>query len=361
MKTFIFLFWSIFFLSSFTTNAQLRLHSRTPKASISQEIGVTDIRITYSRPSAIGKIWGGIVPYGMHYNNKDTINKKPWRVAKNAVIEFSEDVLIENKPLKAGKYGVYMVVDENDAATIIFSKNYKAYGNLHYNPSEDALRVDVTSKTIPHTEMLSYEFTGFKYGFSTLSITASLKWGKKEIPFKIVDQKSFLESVREQMQGPLGNSREALEFAAELEQYMLGKDMNQGLVWVNKAIEANARQRCTNMWRKHQLLRELGRQEEADKAFDEAISLIYTAEDVSLVVYTMIRHEDYKRAIQTVNKYIDRFPRSDLYKYLGEAYQLQGNNKKAKQALEQALYLLEEKPNPRLKSQVEKLMNDLLP
>ena len=36
-----------------------------------------------------------------------------------------------------------------------------------------------------------------------------------------------------------------MEFAEELEQYMSGKDMNQGLVWVNKAIQRKPRSKAS--------------------------------------------------------------------------------------------------------------------
>src|SRR6476660_6382361 len=63
-------------------------------AQVKQQVGVTNIRITYHRPVVNGrKIWGGLVPTG-----------QVWRAGanENTTIEFSTPVSIEGKPLPTG-------------------------------------------------------------------------------------------------------------------------------------------------------------------------------------------------------------------------------------------------------------------
>ncbi|HSP06501.1 MAG TPA: DUF2911 domain-containing protein, partial [Acidobacteriota bacterium] len=44
--------------------AQVDIPRVSPKASVSQVIGVTEVKITYSRPGVKNRtIWGGLVPY----------------------------------------------------------------------------------------------------------------------------------------------------------------------------------------------------------------------------------------------------------------------------------------------------------
>ena len=155
------------------------------KAGVMQRLGAdTDITITYSRPGVKGrKIWGALVPYGMAPGNQYSKNQPfPWRAGanENTTIEFSKDVLIEGKPLAAGKYGLHMVPSEKEW-TIIFSKNNSAWGSFAYNPEEDALRVTVTPVAAPSQEWLTY-------GFEELagkSATAFLHWEQLKVPFKI--------------------------------------------------------------------------------------------------------------------------------------------------------------------------------
>ena len=81
-------------LLSITTLAQVQTPQASPIAEFTQIIGLTEIKITYSRPSMKGrKIMGDLVPYGAI-----------WRTGANdnSLISFSDDVLVGNKSLKAG-------------------------------------------------------------------------------------------------------------------------------------------------------------------------------------------------------------------------------------------------------------------
>src|SRR3954468_14951600 len=110
----------------------LNLPLTSQAAQVKQRVGVTDITITYHRPTVNGrKIWGGLVPMG-----------QVWRAGanENTAIEFSTPVSVEGKPLAAGAYGLHMIPNP-DKLTIIFSKMAVAWGSYTYNQSEDALRV----------------------------------------------------------------------------------------------------------------------------------------------------------------------------------------------------------------------------
>jgi len=126
--------------------AQLSFPSGSQHANVSQRVGITDITISYSRPSVKGReIWGKLVPYGMNNLGFGTASESPWRAGadENTTISFTHDVTVEGKTLKAGTYGLHMIIYEDGKATIIFSNNSTAWGSFFYEPKEDALRVDV--------------------------------------------------------------------------------------------------------------------------------------------------------------------------------------------------------------------------
>lgn len=155
------------------------------KAGVSQRLGAdVDITIEYGRPGVKGrKIWGALVPYGMAPGNKYSKDKPfPWRAGanENTAIEFKKDVLIEGKPLAAGKYGLHMIPGEKEWI-IIFSKNNSAWGSFAYSQEEDALRVTVTPVQAPHQEWLMYGFEDL----AGTSATAYLHWEQLKVPFKI--------------------------------------------------------------------------------------------------------------------------------------------------------------------------------
>lgn len=67
----------------------------SPRAKISQTVGITEVTIDYSRPGVRGReIWGSLVPYGMHNPGWGTAKSAPWRAGadENTVITFSTDV-----------------------------------------------------------------------------------------------------------------------------------------------------------------------------------------------------------------------------------------------------------------------------
>ena len=71
-----------FLILSFTSiNAQDKKIRKSPKAKVSQTIGIeTEITFDYSRPGVKGRtVWGELVPMGLTEGNKYSDNKPfPW-------------------------------------------------------------------------------------------------------------------------------------------------------------------------------------------------------------------------------------------------------------------------------------------
>lgn len=148
----------------------------SPKAGVSQTVGLTDISISYSRPGVKGRtIWGELVPYG-----------KVWRAGADEAtkITFSTDVLIEGKKLAAGSYSFFIIPNKNEW-TVIFNKVSDQWGAFEYNESQDAIRFKVKPQTIDFQEWLTYSF----YKTSETSALISLVWEKMKIIFKVEGSK----------------------------------------------------------------------------------------------------------------------------------------------------------------------------
>jgi len=153
----------------------------SPKASVSQTIGFTDVTISYSRPGVKGrKIWGGLVPYN-----------KVWRTGANEAtkITFSKDVTINGEKLAAGSYAFFAIPTQNEW-TLIFNKVADTWGAFSYdkNKSQDALKIKV--KPVEHNfqEWLEYNFSNMdveKAGMNN-SADVNLDWDKLRVSFKVV-------------------------------------------------------------------------------------------------------------------------------------------------------------------------------
>lgn len=144
----------------------------SPPAStnVTTDDGVT-IDIHYSRPSVKGRQIGvEIAPFG-----------KVWRTGANeaTTFEVDKDVLVQGKPLAAGKYSLYSIPGEQNV-TLIFNKVWDQWGT-RYDESQDVLRVDATPmETGNSVEQFNIN--------STKDGTVTLLWGNYAVPFKVAAQ-----------------------------------------------------------------------------------------------------------------------------------------------------------------------------
>lgn len=169
LKIMILVFVIFLYIDNYAQDKKIRL---SPKAGVSQVVGLTDISISYSRPGVKGRtIWGELVPYG-----------KVWRAGADEAtkITFNTDVLIEGKKLSAGSYSFFVIPNKNEW-TIIFNKVADQWGAFEYNESQDALRFKVKTQSIDFQEWLTYSF--YKTSDSTALI--SLVWEKLKVIFKV--------------------------------------------------------------------------------------------------------------------------------------------------------------------------------
>ena len=342
----------------FNGYAQLDLPQASQRASVSQRVGITDITITYSRPSVNGReIWGQLVPYGMNNLGFGTAKESPWRAGanENTTIHFSDEVSIQGKKLEAGTYGLHMVLHENGKVDIIFSKNSTAWGSYFYDPAEDALRVTVDSGQGPHTELLTYEFSSF----DKTSTTAVLRWGEKRIPFDIeVDVTDIvLNQIRKDLQGQKGFTDVNWNQAANWSMNN-GGDLEEALAWSEASISAPfiGVKDYGNLQTKAQILEKMGNKAEADKVMQEAIE-IGTVFQVHNYGRQLIASGEKEKALEVFKKNAKMHPNTWPVNYgLARGYSAMGDYKKALKHLEKAYELAPQQANKdRVQANMEKL------
>jgi hypothetical protein len=182
--------------------AQVRSPRPSPKASLMQNVGLTEITINYNRPGVKGRqIWGALVPYD-----------KVWRTGANeaTTIEFSDDVWINGNKLAKGLYSLH-TIPTTGAWTVIFNSVAEQWGSYSYDAAKDALRIQVTPETADHREWMSFEIPEM----TTDTAKIVLRWEKVAVPFT-VDTKSTertLAGFRNAMQPDWRTAYMAADFA----------------------------------------------------------------------------------------------------------------------------------------------------
>ncbi|MDA8734344.1 DUF2911 domain-containing protein, partial [Flavobacteriaceae bacterium] len=107
-------------------------------SKFSQKVGLDNVNIVYSRPSARQRIvFGSLIPFG-----------EKWRTGanENTKITFEDNVKIQNKLIKKGTYSIYTIPNLN-SWNLIFYKKYDNWG-LPRDWDDDLVEIEVSANTI---------------------------------------------------------------------------------------------------------------------------------------------------------------------------------------------------------------------
>ncbi|MBL7700740.1 MAG: DUF2911 domain-containing protein [Ferruginibacter sp.] len=223
MKKFLFFLQAMFLLS--LANAQtLTTPQPSPTQTVKQNFALGSIELSYSRPAKKGrKIMGDLVPFG-----------KVWRTGANAAttLTFSDDVTIGGTEVKAGKYGLLTIPDAGKW-TIIISKDVTVNSPSAYKQENDVVRVQADVVKTPFT------VENFTINFADItgsSCNVEMMWENTYVQFAVTTGTDA--KVMKQIDNVMNKDNKPY-FAAASYYYDNGKDLNQALSWVNKAVEAN--------------------------------------------------------------------------------------------------------------------------
>jgi tetratricopeptide (TPR) repeat protein len=338
---------------SFESNAQAVTTPRTPSpaALVGQTLGISTITVKYSRPSVKGrKVWGELVPFGW---TPIATGDAPWRAGanENTVLELSHDAMIEGKKVPAGKYGFFLLVNDENTADLILSKDYRSWGHFHYNPANDQLRAPIKIRDHEFTETLTYEFlTPTK-----TAVELVLNWDKKQFPVKIefdVDGIVMANATQELM-GVNGFTWQGYSSAAN---YAVANKVNleQASKWADQALTINRSFQTLQV--KANVLRLTNQPEEAEKLMKEAVT-VGNENDINNYGYTLLGQGQNDKAIEVFILNTTKYPSSaNTFDSLGEAYVSKGDSKNAIKNFKKALTL---NPQPATKANSEKFLKQL--
>ncbi len=252
------------FLLFLNVSAQLVLPQPSPKASVMQTVGLTDITIDYSSPSVNGRtIWGDLVPYDMI-----------WRAGANSAtkITFSRDVTINDVIVPKGSYSIFIIPTQTEW-TVIINKDATASTDA-YKQEMDIVRIKVFPSSVPTVaissnaatptiERLTYNFSDFTNEMSNIN----LSWEKVKISFsvKVDTDKQANENIEKATSGVWSIYNNSARYFFDKKEY------DKALNYVNQSI-SNSDQWFNN-WVKAQILNAQGKKNDAYNSAKKAKEL----------------------------------------------------------------------------------------
>jgi hypothetical protein len=213
-----------FIIAPFITEAQLKTPQASPKSTVFQTVGLTDVEIVYCRPAARGRaVFGNLVPFG-----------KVWRTGanENTTISFSEDVVIDGKTLPKGKYSLY-TIPKIENWEVIFYSTTNNWGNPEvWNEANVVLRTTVKE------DAASKSVESFTIGVGNLTVdsaTLDIAWENSSVSMKftVPTQKEVLANIEKVLAGPTS----ADYFSAAQYLYQTNGDNTKATVYIDKAME----------------------------------------------------------------------------------------------------------------------------
>lgn len=220
----------LFVAVSLAAQAQVVTPAPSPAATVTTVVGLTEVKVEYSRPKVKGrKIFGTgadfVTPYG-----------SVWRTGANAgtIVSFADDIKFAGTDVPKGKY-LLLTIPGATEWTVILYKDVAMGGNVSgYDQKNDAARAVVKPETIsPKVEALTIEIADLSA--DSKSATLQLMWDNTsvKVPFTVDFDKKVMASIESNTRVNPNNLYAAASYYLEN-----GKDLKLALEWITTAASA---------------------------------------------------------------------------------------------------------------------------
>jgi hypothetical protein len=212
----------LLFSTSAPAQPKVDFPSPSPLSTLKQRVGLTDVEIVYSRPSAKGRtIFGGLVPYG-----------EVWRTGANArtTISFSTAVKLNGTDIPAGKYSLFTIPGQTEW-TVVINKD-TASSPFAYNASNDLVRITAPAvKIAENIETFSIMIDSLRDDSANLDLI----WEHTVVPIHLtLDLVSTLQPQIETMMSAPGEKKPY--YQAAMFYYDHDLDLQKAKTWIEKAM-----------------------------------------------------------------------------------------------------------------------------
>ncbi len=233
----------------------LKLPALSPNAKISQDFSISNIEISYSRPSMRNrKIFGDLVPYG-----------SVWRTGANSAtkVKFGEDVDLNGNKVKAGEYALYTIPGK-DSWEVILNTGVGNWGVDGYSKETDVLRFSVKPSVLDgvcqtftiNIADITYQTCKIELMWERTKIQLSVKSRAEEAIDKNIDKAIYHVTIP--------------YFQVANYYYENNTKLDIASIYVDKALEEDNKA-FYMWWLKARIEKRLGHNEKAIEAANKAI------------------------------------------------------------------------------------------
>ena len=211
-------------VGSMKLNAQLITPKASPLAKMEQKVGLTDIKIEYSRPSKNGRtIFGDVVPYN-----------EIWRTGanENTKLTTTDPLIFGTDTLKPGTYALFVKPTEKQWEIYFYTEITNWGVPSTWSESKISIKQIKAVTTLQET---IETFTISMDDLENETATLNFAWDKVKVsvPFQLLTHQKVISSIQKVMNGP-----SAADYYSAGNYYFTSKvDLKKALEWVTKALE----------------------------------------------------------------------------------------------------------------------------
>lgn len=258
-----------------------QLPQSSPPGEVEQIIGLTEVEVDYSRPSARErKVFGDLVPFG-----------EVWRTGANACtrIELDGPVSVGGKAVAKGTYCLFTIPGASEW-TFILNTDTSLWGTDGYTADKDVARV--TAKpvtTTDHVETFTIGFDGVRDDKAMLE----LRWENTRVGIELAADatEQALANIKATMSKPdlkAGNYSRSARYCVDK-----GVMLPEALGWAEKAVSMDKK-----YWTLHTLAlcqAANGKYKEAVATANESMTMAQKENDPSYVKMNKARIEEWSK------------------------------------------------------------------
>lgn len=241
---------------------ELKFPAASPAGVIKQRVGVTDLELTYNRPSAKGRtIFGGLVPY-------DAI----WRTGADTAtrLTLSTAAKFNGVAVPAGTYEIFTIPGQTEWTFILqAAKERPQWGSYAYDAKNDTARFTAKPETLAQpVESLAFDVNDLHPNSATLA----LAWEKTRVPVKV--EVDTVGALVPQIEAAMASSADKKPyFQAAMFYYENDLDLDKALAWMDAGL-ATQPKAYWMIYRKGLLLAKKGDKAGAIAAAKQSMELV---------------------------------------------------------------------------------------